>query len=42
MARRGISAEQALEELSRQSQNTNVKLRVIAARVLETVRRRDR
>jgi len=42
MARRGISAEQALEELSRQSQNTNVKLRIIAARVLESVRRRDR
>jgi GAF domain-containing protein len=42
MGRRGISAEQALEELSRQSQNTNVKLRVIAARVLESVRRRDR
>jgi GAF domain-containing protein len=41
MVRRGISAEQALEELSRQSQNTNVKLRVIAARVLESVRRRD-
>jgi GAF domain-containing protein len=42
MARRGISAEQALEELSRQSQNTNVKLRIIAARVVESVRRRDR
>ncbi len=42
MARRGISAEQALAELSRQSQNTNVKLRVLAARVLESVRRRDR
>jgi len=42
MARRGISAEQALEELSRQSQNTNVKLRVIAARLVESVRRRDR
>jgi GAF domain-containing protein len=42
MARRGISAEQALEELSRQSQNTNVKLRIIAARVLESVRRGDR
>jgi GAF domain-containing protein len=42
MARRGISAEQALEELSRQSQNSNVKLRVIAARLVESVRRRDR
>ncbi|MGH3188509.1 MAG: ANTAR domain-containing protein [Streptosporangiaceae bacterium] len=41
MALRGISAEQALAELSRQSQNTNVKLRVIAARVLESVRRLD-
>lgn len=42
MARRGISAEQALAELSRQSQNTNIKLRVIAARVLASVRRKDR
>ncbi len=42
MARRGISAEQALDELSRQSQNTNVKLRVIAARLLESVRRPDK
>jgi len=41
MARLGISAEQALDELSRQSQNTNVKLRVVAARLLESVRRQD-
>jgi GAF domain-containing protein len=41
MARRGISSEQALAELSRQSQNTNIKLRVVAARVLESVHRRD-
>jgi GAF domain-containing protein len=41
MARRGIGAEQAIGELSRQSQNTNVKLRVIAARVLESVRRQE-
>jgi GAF domain-containing protein len=34
MAQRGISAEQALEELSRESQNTNVKLRDIAARLV--------
>jgi AmiR/NasT family two-component response regulator len=34
MAQRGISAEQALEELSRESQNTNVKLRDLAARLV--------
>lgn len=39
MAVRGISAEQALDELSRQSQNTNTKLRDIAARIVEGTRR---
>jgi len=38
MALHGISAEQALDELSRQSQNTNVKLRVVAARLLDSLR----
>jgi GAF domain-containing protein len=37
MGRRGISAEEALAELARESQNTNVKLRVIAARLVESV-----
>lgn len=35
----GISAEQAFAELSRQSQNTNTKLREIAAAVVEHARR---
>lgn len=39
MARRGISAEQAFAELARESQNTNVKLRVIAARLVESAQR---
>jgi GAF domain-containing protein len=39
MAIRGITAEQALDELSRQSQNTNTKLRDIAARLVEGTRR---
>jgi GAF domain-containing protein len=34
MARRGISAEQAFQELSRESQNSNVKLRDIAVRMV--------
>ena len=41
MARHGISAEQALDQLSRASQNTNTKLREIAARVTESTRRRS-
>jgi len=36
MTRRGISAEQAFDELSRQSQNTNTKLRDLAARVVDS------
>jgi GAF domain-containing protein len=39
MARRGISAEQAFAELARESQNSNVKLRDLAARLVEGVRR---
>jgi GAF domain-containing protein len=35
MATRGMSAEQAFSELSRQSQNTNTKLRDLAARLVE-------
>jgi GAF domain-containing protein len=35
MTRRGISAEQAFDELARESQNTNTKLRDLAARVVE-------
>jgi GAF domain-containing protein len=34
MARRGISAEQAFQQLSRESQNSNVKLRDIATRLV--------
>jgi GAF domain-containing protein len=34
MARRGLTIDQAFAELSRQSQNTNVKLREIAARLV--------
>lgn len=43
MATRGMNAEQAFSELSRQSQNTNTKLRDIAARLVERAhaRRRD-
>lgn len=39
MAQRGISADEAFEELSRESQNTNVKLREVAARLLDNARR---
>jgi GAF domain-containing protein len=39
MATRGISAEEAFQELSRQSQNTNTKLREIAAWVVAGARR---
>jgi GAF domain-containing protein len=40
MARRGISAAQALDELVRESQNTNVKLRDVAARLVGDLQRR--
>lgn len=40
MATRGMNAEQAFSELSRQSQNTNTKLRDLAARVVERARAR--
>ena len=39
IARRGISADEAFEELSRESQNTNVKLREVAGRLLDDARR---
>lgn len=38
MAVRGITAEQAFDELARQSQNTNTKLREIAVRVIQGIR----
>jgi GAF domain-containing protein len=40
MERRGISAEEAFGELARESQNTNTKLREIAAREIENLHRR--
>jgi GAF domain-containing protein len=40
MERRGISAEEAFGELVRESQNTNTKLREIAAREIENLHRR--
>jgi GAF domain-containing protein len=39
MVLRGFDAEQAFQTLSRESQNTNVKLRDVAGRVLETLPR---
>ncbi|MGH3158634.1 MAG: ANTAR domain-containing protein [Streptosporangiaceae bacterium] len=42
MTQRGITAEQALEELSRESQNTNVKLRDIATRLVTDLTRPPR
>jgi GAF domain-containing protein len=42
MAQLGLTAEQAFTELSRQSQNTNVKLREIAARLIEGLPRPGR
>lgn len=39
MTRRGINAEQAFDELSRESQNSNTKLRDLAARVVENASR---
>ena len=35
MTRHGISAEQAFQQLSHESQNTNIKLRDIAARLVQ-------
>jgi AmiR/NasT family two-component response regulator len=37
MERRGISAERAFAEMAQESQNANVKLRVIAARLVASV-----
>ena len=42
MARRGIGAEQAFDELARESQNNNIKLRDLAARVVENASRQRR
>jgi GAF domain-containing protein len=39
MALRGLSAQEAFDELARESQNTNTKLRDIAVRVISGVRR---
>jgi len=39
MARRGIGAEQAFNELARESQNSNTKLRELAARIVENASR---
>jgi GAF domain-containing protein len=39
MAVRGLSAQEAFDELVRQSQNTNIKLRDVAARLMSDVRR---
>lgn len=39
MARRGIGPEQAFDELARESQNSNTKLRDLAARVVESTTR---
>ncbi len=41
MAARGLDAEAAFGVLSRESQNTNIKLRDLAARLLEAARRRE-
>jgi GAF domain-containing protein len=42
MSRRGIGAEQAFDELARESQNNNIKLRDLAARVVENASRQRR
>jgi GAF domain-containing protein len=42
IAVQGISPEEAFSDMSRQSQNTNTKLRDIAARIVEQVRRRSK
>jgi AmiR/NasT family two-component response regulator len=39
MATHGIDAHQAFELLARESQNTNVKLREVAARLVESISR---
>jgi GAF domain-containing protein len=39
MAATGVSAQEALDELSRESQDTNTKLRVIAARIVREARK---
>ena len=39
MARRGISAERAFAELARESQNNNIKLRDLAARIVDNASR---
>jgi GAF domain-containing protein len=40
MAQRGIGPQQAFDELSRTSQNTNTKLRDVAGKVIDRARRR--
>jgi GAF domain-containing protein len=42
MARRGIGAEQAFDELASESQNSNTKLRELAARIVENTSRQRR
>jgi len=42
MSRRGIGAEQAFDELARESQNSNTKLRDLAARIVENASRQRR
>jgi AmiR/NasT family two-component response regulator len=39
VARRGIGAGQAFDELARESQNTSIKLRDLAGRVVENASR---
>jgi AmiR/NasT family two-component response regulator len=42
MARRGIGPEQAFDELARESQNNNIKLRDLAARIVDSASRQRR
>jgi AmiR/NasT family two-component response regulator len=42
MARRGIGPEQAFDELARESQNNNIKLRDLAARIVDNASRQRR
>jgi GAF domain-containing protein len=42
MARRGIGPEQAFDELARESQNNNIKLRDLATRLVESATRQRR
>ena len=42
MSRRGIGAEQAFDELARESQNNNIKLRDLAGLVVEGASRQRR